>query len=597
MPTKTKARKKSMEVRQRHFWLNEPHDKPLLDRPIFVDGFAGGGGASQGIYQALGRHVDVAINHDRDAIGMHMKNHPQTKHYCENIWNVDPVEACEGRPLGAAWFSPDCTHFSKARGKAPVKKEIRGLAQAIIPWASMDKALRPRVIFVENVAEFQTWGPIDDAGQPIKARAGETFQLWIIKLQELGYAVEYRELVASDYGAPTTRKRLFIIARCDGRPIVWPAPTHGSPKQIAQELKTQHSCRRKPWRTAAEIIDWSIPCPSIFLTRPEAKAAGCNRPLADKTLARIAEGIRRYVIQTADPFIVTVNHGGAEFRGQEIDRPLGTSTHKNGWGFVVPHLVSYYGPKTGGSGGRGRSIDEPLATVTTENRFGLVAPIMVQTGYGERSGQSPRCLDLGRPIGTIVAGGGKCAVVSAFVAKHFGGVVGIPADRPFPTVTTIGTQNQIVAASLVKHNHGEKQAFAVDEPLRTVCAGGGHHAVVETRLQQVRAFLFKYFGTGGAIRCDYPVSTLTTKDRLALGIVLVQGEPWQIVDIGMRMLSPRELFLAQGFPSTYIIDHGEHDRPLSKSAQVARCGNSVPPPFAEALVRANCPEMCRHVNS
>ena len=523
--------------------------------------------------------------------------------------------------IGAAWFSPDCTHFSRARGAKPVKKEIRGLAGAIIPWAEMDRRYRPRVIFVENVSEFQTWGPIDEqTNQPIKERAGEYFREWVQQLRDLGYEVDWRELVASDYGAPTTRKRLFIIARCDGRSIVWPAPTHGSPAKVAKHPQLQ------TWRTAAEIIDWSIPCPSIFLTKEEAKREGCIRPLADKTLARIAEGIRRYVIETSSPFIVRVNHGSDHWRGQPLDQPLATSCNKNGFGLVAPTLVSYYGPKEGGEAAnhRGRSIDEPIPTVTTENRFGVVEsilyPFVASTANQGTTGRAPYCWDAQEPVRTLTTTGdkvvvapmlsrmfgasvgsaidspvgtataeNKTALVAAFIAKHYGGVTGVPAETPFPTITAVGTQNQLVAATLIKNNHGDKQ----DEPLRTVMAGANHHAVVQARMQQVRAFLFRYFGSGGQWpSCESPTPTITAKDRLALGIVLVDGEPFQIIDIGMRMLTPRELFSAQGFPSTYVIDRGEDGRPLTKSAQVARCGNSVPPPFAEALVRANCPEMC-----
>lgn len=558
-----KSRKRrSMEVRQKSFWLDDAHRDPLpLDRPVVVDGFAGGGGASWGIQMALGRGPDVAINHDRDAIAMHMANHPDTKHYCENIFDVDPEEACEGRQIGFAWFSPDCTHFSRARGKKPVKKEIRGLAQSIIPWAEMPEQLRPRVIFVENVAEFKTWGPIDEeTSQPIKERAGECFDEWIAKLRSLGYAVDWRELVASDYGAPTTRKRLFIVARCDGRPIVWPAATHGSPAKVAKHPQLQ------TWRTAAEIIDWSIPCPSIFLTKEEAKREGCIRPLADKTLARIAEGIRRYVIETSSPFIVRVNHGSDHWRGQPL-----ASTANQGTTGRAPYCWD---------------AQEPVRTLTTTGDKVVVAP-MLSRMFGASVGSA-----IDSPVGTATAKN-KTALVAAFIAKHYGGVTGVPAETPFPTITAVGTQNQLVAATLIKNNHGDKQAFDVDEPLRTVMAGANHHAVVQARMQQVRAFLFRYFGSGGQwSSCESPTPTITAKDRLALGIVLVDGEPFQIIDIGMRMLTPRELFSAQGFPSTYVIDRGEDGRPLTKSAQVARCGNSVPPPFAEALVRANCPEMC-----
>lgn len=651
-----------MKVRQQYFWFNDAHSKPLPKRAIVVDGFAGGGGASVGLERAIGRQVDVAINHDKAAIAMHMANHPNTKHYCENIWNVDPVKACEGRQVAAAWFSPDCTHHSKARGQKPVRKKIRGLAWVVVKWAEMPKRLRPRVIFIENVEEFLTWGPVDRKTQrPIKEKAGVTFELWVWKLRELGYEVDWRILTASDFGAPTTRKRLFIVCRCDGKPIRWPEPTHGSRKQIDKDLRTRGHSRRQAWRTAAEIIDWSIPCPSIFLSKEEGRDIGCNRPLAEKTLKRIAEGVRRYVIETADPFIVQVNHGGTDFRGQPIDEPTPTATRKGSTAIVCPSLTPFmtssaYTKSTGRGkyiypmeeplrtlttttdkvlvtplisrmfgGSVGSSIESPLGAATQENKTALVAPTLVQTGYGERPGQRPRCLDLHSPLGTCVNGqkhaviapilstyyGPKAgdsghrgrtldvplatqptenrfALVSAFIAKHFGGMVGIPADRPFPTVTTIGTQNQLVSACLVKNNHGDKQAFEIREPLRAIVAQGTHHAVVTARVEQVRAFLFRYFGSGGQwSSVNAPAPTITVKDRLALGIVMIGGEPWQIVDIGMRMLSPRELFRAQGFPADYKIDIGLNGKPATKGEQVARCGNSVSPHPAEALVRAN----------
>jgi len=560
-----------MKVLQKRFWFNEPHSRPLPKRPIIVDGFAGGGGASVGLEAAIGRQVDVAINHDPAAIAMHMANHPDTKHYCENIWNVDPVETCEGREVEAAWFSPDCTHHSKARGSKPVKKNIRGLAWVVVKWAEL---VKPRVMFIENVEEFQEWGPVDrETQRPIPEKKGITFQLWVWKLRELGYEVEWKVLRACDYGTPTTRKRLFIVARCDGKPIVWPKPTHAAPKVIRKELETKRRTNLRPWRAASEIIDWSIPCPSIFLSPEEAKAQNCRRPLAEKTLARIAEGIRRYVIESSEPFVVRVNHGGDHFRGQNLDEPLGTVTGKNGYGLVTPFLSSYYGPK-GDHCHRGRNCREPLPTQSTENRFGLISA-HVSRMFGQGIGT-----DALSPLGTVTAEN-KSALVSAFLIKHFGGMVGVPASTPFPTITAKGCQNQICAAYLIKNNHGAKQWFDVNEPLRTIVAQGTHHA-------EVRAFLMKYYGSGtNSHPVTLPLSTITTKDRLCLGIVLIGGEPFQIVDIGMRMLTPRELFKAQGFPSNYVIETGVNGKPATKSQQVARCGNSVCPQVVEALVRAN----------
>lgn len=596
-------------------WFDETQSELRDGEEIVVDCFAGGGGASLGIKMATGRAPDVAINHDKAAIAMHLANHPETHHYCENLWDVDPLEVTGGRPIGAAWFSPDCTHHSKAKGNKPKDGKLRALAWIVLRWAAR---ARPRLIFLENVEEFVTWGKLDDNGKPIPELKGDTFRAFTAALEDgvdlnspavdelreylgpdaeaaiegLGYKVEWKVLVASGYGSPTTRKRLFLIARCDGEPIVWPAETHGSPKEIARRLKKNHRCNLQKWRTAAEIIDWDLPCPSIFCTREEAKVAGISvqRPLKEKTLKRIAEGIRRYVIDNPSPFIVSTNHGGKHFRGL----PLSAVTRKHGYGFVdpvitpfvtgcggragqsppcaadrpmttlttkgdrvlvapylvgtggpvysakpvradqpfgtvmkddrraliAPALMSYYGPREGDGGHRGRMLDVPLPTQTTENRFALLAPTLVQTGYGERPGQSPRCLDIHRPLGTAVASGGKHALVSAFIAKHFGGMVGIPAVHPFPTITTVGTQNQLVAATLIKNNHGGKQAFAVDEPLRTIVSQGTHHAVVTSRLQEVRAFLMGYYGNSTWSDVDRPAPTITVKDRLALGMVL-----------------------------------------------------------------------------
>lgn len=474
---------------------------------LFVDNFAGAGGASTGIWLATGRHPDIAVNHWPAAITMHRANHPGTHHYCENVWAVDPREACAGRPVDFAWFSPDCTHFSRAKGNVPRSKAIRGLAWIVHEWAMK---VRPRVIILENVPEFATWGPLDDEGYPIKARAGETYREWLGHFAELGYQVETRTLVAADYGAPTSRKRLFLIARCDGRPIVWPEPTHGPGRAL-------------PWRSAASIIDWSIPCPSIF----ERK-----RPLAEKTQARIAEGLRRYVLTAARPFIVPVTHGA----------------------------------KRGGVDGRSHSLDEPLRTVTSASRgeLALVAPTLIQRGYGERPGQRPRALDLHEPLGTVVAGGTKHALVAAFLSKHYGGseggkwrAVGSELEAPVGTVTA-QDHHTLTAAFLTKF-YGTSIGSSVELPLPTIAAQAG-------RLAEVRAFL--------------------TRHRIEQAHVNINGEPYVISDIGMRMLSTRELFRAQGFPESYVID----GLGLTKTQQNELAGNSVCPPLAEALVRANVHE-------
>lgn len=545
-----------------HSRYRKPAQVPLNFDELVIDSFAGGGGASTGIERALGRAVDIAINHDPAAVRMHEVNHPHTRHYCESVWDVDPRKVCAGRPVGLAWFSPDCKHFSKAKGKKPVEKRVRGLAWVVLRWAA---TVAPRVIMLENVEEFITWGPLvkDDDGlcYPCPKNKGRTFNSFVNALRRHGYAVEWRELRASDFGAPTIRKRLFLIARRDGAPIIWPEPTHGDPKR-AKGLK--------PWRTAAECIDWSIPCPSIFER---------TRPLAEATLRRIAKGIMRYVVENPEPFI-----------------------------------VSYYGEKSGDKG-RGQKLGEPLRTQTTENRFALVSPTLIQTGYGERPGQAPRVPGVEKPLGTVVAGGTKHALVSAFLAKYYGGVVGTPLDVPTGTVTTVD-HHSLVSAHLVRQFGKSVGSGAVD-PVGTITAGGGGKTLLATshlvklrgtcrdgqavtepmptvtagglHVGEVRAFLLKYYGTGQDAQLGEPLHTVTTRDRF--GLVTVRGEEYRIVDIGMRMLSPRELFRAQGFPADYIIDRDGAGRPISKTDQVARCGNSVCPPMAEVLVRANVVEV------
>jgi DNA (cytosine-5)-methyltransferase 1 len=395
-----------------------PDFRRAFEGELIVDSFAGGGGASTGIELALGRSPDIAINHDAAALAMHIANHPASRHFVEDIRAIDPSEACQGRPVGLAWFSPDCKHFSKAKGGKPRDKAIRGLAWVVVRWA---RAVRPRVIILENVEEFKTWGPLDENGNPIKARAGETFREWLGQIQRLGYHVEYRNLVAANYGTPTTRKRFFLIARCDGHPIVWPSPTHGK------------GCP-EPWRPAADIIDWSIPCRSIF---------GRRKPLADNTLARIAAGVRRYVIESARPYI-----------------------------------ISHYGQSVG------RALSQPLPTVTAggQGHQGLVCPTLIQTGYGEREGQAPRCLDIRKPLGTVVAGGAKHAVVAAWLTKHYTGVVGQTLDAPLGTVTARDHHSLTVArlgsatadrraevrAFLVKYYSSSGQQQSLFDPLHTV---------------------------------------------------------------------------------------------------------------------------------
>jgi DNA (cytosine-5)-methyltransferase 1 len=537
------------------------------NREITVDNFAGGGGASTGIEEAMGRPIDIAINHDPAAIAMYKANHPGTKVYCESVWDVNPLEATQGQPVALAWFSPDCKHFSKAKGGKPVEKKIRGLAWIVLKWAGK---VRPRVIMLENVEEFVTWGPVRK-GKPIKSKKGQTFAMWKSQLESLGYKVEHRELIACDYGAPTSRKRFFLIARCDGKPIVWPKPTHGDPDSLEVRCGML-----KPWRTAAECIDWSIPCPSIF----ERK-----KPLADNTLRRIAKGIQKYVIDNPNPFIIPIGYGernGQEPRTHDIHKPLSTivSSCKQ---YVVTPVISQIG-QTGG-GDRVCDIQEPLSTIVSKAEHMLVTPHLIQyhseTKHSEHRGQS-----LEEPIMTL-DGSNRYGLIAAFLSKYFaGGYTGAGAEvtKPTPTVTAID-HNAIVTSHLLQlNNHCDGRAM--DKPIPTIVAGPGHWG-------EVRTFLTTYYGNGDDIgqRLDEPLRTITAKDRF--GIVTIHGQDYQIIDIGMRMLEPKELYKAQGFPDDYIIDKDYTGKAYPKSAQVARCGNAVPPPFSEALVRANLPELCQ----
>lgn len=674
-------------------------------KEIIVDNFAGGGGASTGIEMATGRSVDIAINHDENAIAMHSTNHPETLHYCESVFDVDPIAATAGRPVGLAWFSPDCRHFSKAKGSKPVKKEIRGLAWIVIRWAL---AKRPRVMMLENVEEFKTWGPLitipskpdlpkiqmkefigpvfPEVSYPDPERARETFDAFIGMLTTgiagdhpaiaeccevlnidvnsddvrrlvagLGYVVDHKELRACDYGAPTIRRRFFMVMRCDGQPVEWPAASHGDPKSLDVQ-----SGKLAPWRTAAECIDWSIPCSSIFDRK---------KPLAENTLKRIARGIQRFVIDNPTPFIVKCNHTSTKtsydcFRGQPLDEPLQTITKTHGYAVVEPkfspHITKFRTGATGqevdeplptitagsserpggnghalgmveatlspfiaGAGGseyqgKPRASDIPLHTVMKESHSALIAPVIArigQTGFGgDRMAYAA-----GKPLTTVtskaehllvapviarqfgnsighaadepngtitVGGGGKSQLCTAFLAKHFGGNytgAGAAMDAPAHTVTTTD-HHALVTSNLIKLRGTCKDGQPVTKPAPTITAGGLH-------IGEVRAFLLKYYGNEKeGVSLDESLHTVTTNDRF--GLVTVEGVDYQIVDIGMRMLQPHELYAAQGFPSWYIIDQDYRGNKYAKDKQVARCGNAVPPPFAEALVRANLPEMC-----
>lgn len=691
-----------------------------LGSELIIDNFAGGGGTSTGLEQAFGRPVDIAINHDPEALAMHAANHPHTTHLCESVWDVDPIKVTNNRPVGLVWLSPDCKHFSKAKGGKPVEKRIRGLAWVTLRWAAKCK---PRVIMLENVEEFKTWGPLlveaDGSAKPDPAKKGKTFDSFIRQLRAHGYTVDYREMRGCDHDTPTIRKRFFLVARRDGIAIKWPEPTHGAPDSIGVRAG-----KLLPYRTAAECIDFSLPCPSIFER---------DKPLAPATLRRIAKGIMRYVVDAADPFIVNTANSKTSGRAPnvwETAQPLRTITSAPGFSVVAPTIV----PVTHQGGDRTESICEPFRTITGAHRGekALGVATLVQVGYGEREGQAPRALDIEKPLGTVVGeskhalvsalltgvggragqsrprgvdeptatatskadaalvtavlvdaahgelspGGvkrwgtgahnveapmgtvtasGNKAVATAFLAKHYTGIVGsdladpigtvtacdhhslvtafltehanasnqrvMPADEPLrticaqvkgghfsmvsahitkfrtgatgsdmntplPTITAGPKENPagaphalgIVTSNLVKLR-GTSTAAGTDEPLGTVSAGGQHHA-------EVRAFLLSYYGTDQAPEIDGPLATVTSRDRF--GLVTIHGQDYQIVDIGLRMLQPRELFRAQGFPDDYIIgDNPAQGLKLTKSAQVRMCGNSVCPPMAKALILAN----------
>lgn len=587
---------------------------------IIVDGFCGGGGWSTGIELATGRPVDVGINHDAAAIALHKKNHPFTKHYQTNIFEVDPLEACAGRKVGWAHFSPDCKHFSRAKGAKPVSKQIRSLAWVVVQWAA---AVKPRIISMENVPEFTTWGPCvamrgphgrvmkqtvvvgkdgketqgmieAEPGEnvplnlrvltPDPKRKGQTFHQFVGHLESLGYVVEWRELIASDYGAPTSRKRFFLLARRDKKPVVWPKPTHGDPKSLPVQVG-----QRQPWHTAAEVIDWSLPCPSIF----ERK-----KPLAENTMKRIAKGLQKFVIDNPEPFIVQVNHSGDSFRGQSTAEPMPTVTAKHGFGLVQPYIVGLC--QTGG-GDRvrtaeqplstvcsknehclvtpyimcnnaenlGRDVKEPVPTITTGNRNFLMAPTLIQY-HTEQSEHEHRGQGVGTPLQTVDAAN-RYALASAFVSKYFGDGeqgTGSKMDAPLGTVTAVDHNSMCTATLLQFNNHCD--GLDPRAPLPTITAQSNHFA-------EVRAMLNKYQGD---------------EEDAQPGLVRICGTEYQIVDIGLRMLTPRELYNAQGFPPDYEIEVDCYGNPYPKKEQVARCGNSVPPPFATALVRANAPEWC-----
>ena len=619
---------------------------------IIVDNFAGGGGASTGIELAAGRPVAIAINHDPDAILLHRTNHPYTEHLQASVWDVDPVAVCKGRPVGLAWFSPDCKHFSKAKGAALVDRKIRGLAWIVLRWAAK---VRPRVIMLENVEEFQTWGPVRK-GKPVKKKAGQTFRKWKQQLSDLGYEIEHRELVAADYGAPTTRKRFVLVARCDGQPIVWPEPTHGP-----RDSDAVKSGKMKPWRSAAEIIDWSIPGYSIFATRQEIKeqyGARVQRPLKPNTLRRIIRGVDKFTIKSGQPFIVPIGYGekaGQKPRMHDLNEPLPTVVAKDKFGLAEPviapfavecnhggdgHVRGVIEPvntitgkytggvaesvmvpctfsNTGGSVGssvadpvytirtcggqilsaanliqyhteqsekvRGQGMDDPIMTVDSANRYGLVAANLVEY-YGNGNP-----LDLAEPLHTVTTKDRE-ALVSAHIQKYFSGVVGEDIREPVPTVTTVD-HKALCAAHVVKFK-GQELGTGPDEPLPTITAssGGGSFAACHAVLAKVSNR--ENLGNWPKVRdllneyCSYELA----EDEIIL--LIIRGIAWYIADITLRMLAPRELYNAQGFPVDYIIERDYLGNNYRREAQVARCGNAVCPPLAEAMVRANLPQWC-----
>lgn len=660
-----------------------------MTRHLIIDSFAGGGGASTGIENALGRSPDYAINHNAAALALHAANHPETIHLDSNIWDVNPRELVDGCPVGLLWASPDCKHFSKAKGGAPRDRNIRDLAWVVVRWAEETK---PDVILMENVEEFVTWGPVGEDGKPIREFSGMTFELWVKRLRKAGYKVQWRELRACDYGAPTIRKRWFLVARRDGLPIVWPKPTHGDPKST--------SVRRgklKPWRTAAECIDWSIPCPSIFDTTEAIKekhGLRAIRPLADNTMARIARGMKRYVIDSDRPFIVNLTHGGriedtadpfktitAARRGEKaviapsptrfnsgatgsemrapaptvtansyIKKPGGAAplgviapvlaTMRNsqkpwngahepthtitaggaGLSLFTPHLLSMKGTArrdsatcaphptilAGGGhsalvaplltyaqqGGNTRPMTGPHHTIcaSKKDQNQIIAPVLVQSGYGEAKGQAPRSLDIGKPLGTIVAGGIKHATAAAYLAQHNTGVTGHDARDPLSSVTQTGSHQTPIAAFFAKY-YGTGDGAKHSDPCHTI--------TVKDRFAHTQAELqappFEPHHTERARQVAEFLRAHGAWDGGEFVTLTIQGSDYVVIDIGLRMLTPRELFNAQGFPPDYVIegvwkqngaDWSWH--PFSKNVQVSCCGNSVCPDLAEALAAANC---------
>lgn len=551
-----------------------------LFEKIIVDNFAGGGGASTGIELACGRPVTIAINHDPDAILLHRTNHPYTEHLQASVWDVDPEQVCRGRKVGLAWFSPDCKHFSKAKGSALVDRNIRGLAWIVLRWAG---TVRPDVIMLENVEEFQTWGPVRK-GKPVKSKAGQTFRQWKKQLSELGYVIEHKELTAADYGAPTTRKRFVLVARCDGKPIVWPERTHAprnSPEVQAGKLK--------PWRSAAEIIDWSIPGYSIFQSKEEIKqkyGVTVVRPLAENTLRRVIRGVDKFTLKSGEPFLVPTGYGerqGQAPRVHDISEPVPTVVGSGKHNICEPIIAPYLAECNHAGGGHVADVGEPYKTITAKHTGGVVAPVLIQ--YHTEQTENVRANRLEEPINTVDASN-RYGFVSANLVEYYT-TGGRPLDISAPMHTVTSHDREALVTAQIAEFKGADIGQDCRKPLRTITASAGEFAVVRVTLSQtgdmgywpqVRELLNRF--------CGYD---LAGNECLVL---MIGGVGYYIADVTLRMLTPRELYNAMGFPPDYQIERDYLGNAYPKSKQVARCGNAVCPPLAEAMVRANLPEWC-----
>ena len=544
-----------------------------MHEDLIIDCFAGGGGASVGIEMALGRSVDIAINHDPAAILMHKTNHPNTLHLTEDIFKVDLQKYVGNRHVALMWASPDCTSHSKAKGGKPREAGLR-----ILPWAVYKhaKAILPDVIIMENVEEIQQWGPLDEQGYPIKERKGEEYQKFVGKMKCLGYAFDSRELVAADYGAPTTRKRWYAIFRRDGKPIIWPVPTHNK----------NGSCGLKKWVPVSTVLDFTDLGKSIF---------GRKKPLAENTTRRIARGLQKFVFESQEPFII------------RLDKDIMVTHLASGESALLnPYIDKAYG---GNYSGCGSKADRPLHTITTVDHNRLVTPYIVPIGYGERDGQKPRVNDVKEALGTIVASGTKHYCCAPFLIQYHSEqsnkeVRGQTVDTPIRTIDTSNRYGAVMAF-LIKY-YGTCTGQSILEPIHTITTSPGHFgqiSVLTVKLEEllkagvskevaekcthVSEFIVEYYGNGVGQTVDSPLHTIVTKDRFAL--ITVIADEYVILDIFLRMLTAEELKLAQGFPKDYIIDRDYRWNIYPVSERVKRIGNSVVPIMAQVLVEANCP--------